>query len=117
MNKTILTINGMCEFEQHVLLASRSTPVLVDFWADWCSPCLFLAPSLEAVTLELAGKVLLAKLNTEEDENLKLAGRYKVSGFPTVILIQNGEELARFTGNQTQAFIRHFLKQNRLVSN
>lgn len=109
MSNLILTINGIADFESRVLAASHTQPIVVDFWADWCGPCLFLAPSLEAVIHEYDGAVLLAKVDTEEDENLKLAGRYKVRGFPTVVLINQGEEVARFSGNQTKPFIREFI--------
>ena len=61
---------------------------------------------------EYHGKVLLAKVDIEEDENLKLAGRYKVRGFPTVILIEKGEEVARFSSARTKPFVREFLDDN-----
>lgn len=116
MNDMILTIDGIADFEQRVLAQSHHTPVLVDFWADWCGPCLFLAPTLEAVIKEYEGKVLLAKVDTEIDENLKLAGRYKVRGFPTVVLIHKGEEIARFSSNQTKSFIREFIDNNAVLN-
>jgi putative thioredoxin len=67
---------------------------------------------LKAVVAEYHGKVLLAKVDTEEDENLKLAGRYKVRGFPTVVLIEKGEEVARFSSARTKPFVREFLDDN-----
>jgi len=99
-------------FEQDVLAASRKTPVLVDFWAEWCPPCLVVAPVLEQVVREREGEVRLARLEVDEGENMKLAGRYAVRGFPTVILFHNGEEAGRFSGAQTAAFIEDFLDEH-----
>lgn len=97
-------------FDADVL--GSDVPVLVDFWADWCGPCLFLDPVLKAVVAEYHGQVLLAKVDTEEDENLKLAGRYKVRGFPTVVLIEKGEEVARFSSARAKPFLREFIEDN-----
>lgn len=105
----IYDINGFDDFDKLVIKASARNPVLVDFWADWCGPCLFLAPVLKAVIPEYHGKVLLAKVDTDEDENMKLAGRYQVRGFPTVILIENGEEIARFSSARNKPFVRDFI--------
>ena len=74
-------------------------PVLVDFWADWCSPCLIIAPVLKKMIPEYEGKVLLAKIDA--DENMKLCGHYKLRGFPTLILFVNGEEVVRRGGAQS----------------
>ena len=99
-------------FQQHVLDASRYTPVMVDFWAAWCSPCLVIAPLLEKLVEEYAGKVLLAKLEVDDGENMKLAGRYKVRGFPTIILFKNGEAVGQFSGARPASFIEDFLDQH-----
>ena len=64
----IRDIQGFTEFDEYVLNASHTQPVLVDFWADWCGPCLFLAPVLKQVIEGYQGQVLLAKVDTEEDE-------------------------------------------------
>ncbi|OQX08632.1 MAG: thiol reductase thioredoxin [Thiothrix lacustris] len=111
-NTFIYAINGIADFEERVLKASLHTPVLVDFWADWCGPCLFLDPVLKAVIPEYHGKVALAKLDTEEDENMKLAGRHQVRGFPTVILFEHGAEVARFSSARNQTFVREFIDTN-----
>ncbi len=108
----IFDINGIADFEERVLKASLRNPVLVDFWADWCGPCLFLDPVLKSVIPEYHGKVLLAKIDTEEDENMKLAGRHQVRGFPTVLLIENGVEVARFSSARTKSFVREFIDTN-----
>jgi thioredoxin 1 len=96
-------------FDTDVIAASRVRPVLVDFWADWCSPCLVIAPVLEQVIADLGGRVGLAKLEVDDGENMKLAGHYRVRGFPTVMLFHNGEELARFSGARSRSQVMAFL--------
>ncbi len=96
-------------FDTDVLQASTDTPVLVDFWADWCPPCVVIAPLLEQVVNEHDGEVRLAKLEVDEGENMKLAGRYQVRGFPTIILFRDGEELGRFSGAKPASFIETFI--------
>ena len=97
-------------FPDKVIAASHTQPVLVDIWADWCSPCLALAPVLEKVMPEYTGRVLLAKLDA--DENMKIAGHYRVRGFPTVILFINGEEVDRFTSARPAQFVREFIDRH-----
>lgn len=79
----------------------------MDFWADWCAPCRVLTPVLESVVRDYAGSVCLAKV--EVDENMRLAGRYQLRGFPTVILFQGGVERARFSGAKPANFVRDFI--------
>jgi putative thioredoxin len=100
------------DFDEKVITQSNITPVLVDFWADWCSPCIVVAPILASVIKERDGGVKLAKLEVDEEDNMKLAGRYQVRGFPTVILFQNGEEKARFSGAKPASFIENFINES-----
>jgi len=100
------------EFDERVLAVSKNKPVLVDFWADWCSPCLVIAPVLSRVVKSYHGDVLLAKLEVDEGENMKLAGRYKVRGFPTIILFEQGEPRAHFSGVKMQHQIEHFIDEH-----
>jgi thioredoxin 1 len=74
-------------FQSDVL--DSDTPVLVDFWAEWCGPCKMIGPSLEEISDELAGKVVITKINI--DENPDAPGKYGVRGIPTMILFKNGE--------------------------
>ncbi len=98
------------DFPEKVLEASSKRPVLVDFWADWCPPCRALTPVLEKVTRGYHGEVLLAKV--EVDENMRLAGRYKLRGFPTVIMFVRGEEAGRFSGARSEQQIRAFVSSH-----
>ncbi len=100
------------DFQQKVLEASRKKPVLVDFWADWCAPCHAIAPHLERVMTEVSDRVTLVKVEVDEGENMKLAGRYKLRGFPTLMLFVDGEEVARFAGNRASHWIRDWLQQH-----
>lgn len=99
-------------FDEDVIEASRHHIVLVDFWADWCGPCHFLSPVLQKVVPGYAGRVRLAKVEVDEDENMKLAGRYGCRGFPTVLLFKDGEEKARFHSAKPEHFVREFIEQH-----
>jgi thioredoxin 1 len=88
-------------FQANVIDASHSHPILVDFWADWCAPCHALAPHLERVVDEYAGRLRLAKVEVDEGDNMKLAGHYRLRGFPTVILFREGQERGRFSGSRS----------------
>jgi len=80
-------------FEENI---GKNPLVLIDFWAGWCGPCRALAPTIEELAKELAGKVLVAKLNV--DENPKTAEKFQVFSIPTVILIKNCCEVDRIVG-------------------
>ena len=99
-------------FEHDVIEASHHQIILVDLWAEWCGPCHFLSPVLAKVIPEFAGKVKLAKVEVDEDENMKLAGRYGARGFPTVLLFKNGEEVARFHSAKPEHFVREFIAEH-----
>ena len=96
-------------FDSHVIDASHDHPILVDFWADWCPPCIAIAPILEAVVNSHADNIGLAKLEVDEGDNMKIAGRYQVRGFPTIILFQGGEERGRFSGAKSASFVERFI--------
>jgi len=104
------------DFKREVLQRSQDQPVLVDFWAEWCSPCLVIAPLLERVIEEFAGAVWLAKVEVDVGENMKLAGRYHVRGFPTLMLLYKGEEQGRFSGARSVPYIRKFLEKHGIRS-
>jgi len=98
------------EFQSEVLEASKGQPVLVDFWAEWCRPCLALAPTVAEVAGEYAGKVKVLKLNV--DENQDSAFKFNVRGIPTLIIFKNGEVADTIVGavpkdSITKALARH----------
>ncbi len=103
------------DFEAKVIADSATTPILVDFWADWCAPCHAIAPHLTRVVNGLAGRVRLAKVEVDEGENMKLAGRYRLRGFPTVILFHDGAELGRFSGARASNWMEHWIDEHLAV--
>lgn len=98
------------DFQPLVLEQSERLPVLVDFWAEWCAPCIALAPALERAVAEFPSPLQLVKV--EVDDNMRLAGRYRLRGFPTVILFHHGEELGRFAGAHPAHWIADWLSQH-----
>jgi putative thioredoxin len=99
-------------FDEQVIHAPGQQAVLVDFWADWCPPCLSLDPVLKKLVHEYPGQLLLAKVEVDAGENMKLAGRYQLRGFPTVILFRDGLEQGRFSGFKPAEQIRAFLAEH-----
>ncbi|MBI5897808.1 MAG: tetratricopeptide repeat protein [Rhodocyclales bacterium] len=95
------------EFQEKVLAASRHVPVLVDFWAEWCAPCRQLKPVLEKLAAEYGGRFLLAKINS--DQNQELAGQCGVRGIPNVKAFVGGHLVDEFTGALPEAQVRAFI--------
>ncbi|MGI9525212.1 MAG: thioredoxin [Hyphomicrobiaceae bacterium] len=86
------------DFEAEVL--NSAEPVLVDFFAEWCGPCKAMAPALEEVAKEMAGKVKIAQINV--DDNPEITTKYQIQAMPTLIMFKGGEVAARHTGALVQ---------------
>jgi putative thioredoxin len=93
-------------FDRDVLQLSKKTPVVVDFWAEWCGPCRTLGPALEAAEASRGGRVLLAKVDV--DSNQQLAGRFGVQGIPAVKAFRDGEIVDEFVGAVPKAQVEAF---------
>lgn len=94
-------------FEKTVM--QSSVPVIVDFWAPWCAPCKMVAPALDKLAKEYAGKLLVAKVNT--DDNPEWAQKYGVQGIPTMLFVANGKVIHRQTGAMPEPMLRDVVSQ------
>lgn len=92
-------------FESDVI--KSSTPVLVDFWAEWCGPCRALAPILDEMAKDYAGRLTVAKMNV--DENRDVPARYGIRGIPTVMLFKNGQLAATKVGAMPKSMLASFV--------
>ena len=90
-------------FEVDVIEASKTQPVMVDFWADWCRPCHMLSPTVEEIAKENAGKLKVVKLNV--DENINAAGKFNIRGIPTLLVFKGGQVAEQIVGAQPKESI------------
>ena len=105
-----------CELIKHVSDASfegdvlkSSTPVLVDYWAEWCGPCKMIAPILDEVAGSYQGKLTIAKMNV--DENREVPARFGIRGIPTLMLFKDGQLAATKVGAMSKAQLTAFIDQ------
>jgi thioredoxin 1 len=106
MNNTPIHVTD-AEFDKLVL--KSELPVVVDFWAPWCGPCRMVAPSLDKIAKEQAGKLVIAKVNT--DEHAQWAMKYGVQGIPTMLFIANGKVVRKQVGALPEAMLRKMINE------
>lgn len=99
----IIDIVGQEQFQKEVL--ESQIPVLVDFWAPWCTPCLMMAPILAKVQEEMSGKAKIVKINTEEPGNMPIAMEYKIMSIPNMKIFKNGEYVKEIIGLRPKDFV------------
>ena len=97
-------------FEAVVIAASMNVPVLVDFWAPWCGPCKTLGPVLEKLETEYAGRFMLAKINSDTEQ--QIAAMFGIRSIPTCVLLMNGQPVDGFTGALPEGKVREFLDRH-----
>lgn len=95
MSDLILNVTEK-NFQSEVLQSNQ--PVLVDFWAEWCGPCLALTPTLEEIAAEMQGKVKICKVNVEEEP--ALAAQFNIRNIPFLALVKGGQKVGELIGNQ-----------------
>ncbi|MEE8207176.1 MAG: thioredoxin [Nitrospinaceae bacterium] len=107
MSGKIVTVSD-AEFESSVLQGDK--PALIDFWAEWCQPCKMLAPTVEEIAGEYGDKVLVGKLNV--DDNPATATKYGIRGIPTLLLFKGGQVVQQLVGVKSKAEIKKVIDEN-----
>jgi putative thioredoxin len=110
MDNTPLIIEVTADNYADIMQTSSEVPVLMDFWADWCQPCHMLMPILARLAEEYEGKFLLAKLNTEEQQ--EIAAQFGIRSIPTCKLFRNGQPVDEFMGALPEQAVREFLDRH-----
>ena len=101
----VLELNDS-NFQQEVV--ESNTPALVDFWAEWCMPCRMLAPTIEELAKEFAGRIKVGKVDTDESRNVST--KFGISAIPTLILFKGGQMVKKFVGLQQKADLKAALE-------
>jgi thioredoxin len=95
MSQNIAAVSD-ASFQSEVLDASKTQPVMVDFWAEWCGPCRALSPTVDAIATERAGKLKVVKMNV--DENMNTPGKFNIRGIPALLIFKGGEVVDQVVG-------------------
>jgi len=97
-------------FQSDVIEASKTQPVMVDFWAEWCRPCLILAPTVDEVARDLGTKIKIVKMNV--DENMDYPGRFNVRSIPTLLVFKGGQVVDQMVGVKSKEEIGRALQRH-----
>ncbi len=97
-------------FQSEVIEASKTQPVMVDFWAEWCRPCHMLTPTVEEIAREHADKLKVVKLNV--DENISAAGKFNIRGIPTLLVFKGGQVAEQIVGAVPKEQIEKILQKH-----
>ncbi len=95
MSQNIAAVSD-ASFQSEVLDASKTQPVMVDFWAEWCGPCRSLSPTVDAIATERAGKLKVVKMNV--DENMNTPGKFNIRGIPALLIFKGGQVVDQVVG-------------------
>jgi thioredoxin 1 len=109
MADNVSSVND-ANFQAEVIDASKTQPVMVDFWADWCRPCHMLAPTVGEIAAEYTGKLKVVKLNV--DESMNTAGRFNIRGIPTLLIFKGGEVAEQIVGAVPKEQIAKVVQQH-----
>jgi thioredoxin 1 len=97
-------------FQNDVIEASKSQPVIVDFWAEWCGPCRALSPTVDEIAREHSGKLKVVKMNV--DENMNTPGKYSIRGIPTLLVFKGGQVADQIVGAVPKDHIEKVLQRH-----
>ena len=107
MSDTIIKLTDS-EFENQVIKSEK--PILVDYWAEWCGPCKMIAPILEEVSTEMSDKIIIGKLNV--DENSQTPPKYGIRGIPTLMIFKDGNAVGTHVGALSKSDLVQFIENN-----
>ena len=107
MSDTIVKLTDS-EFENQVIKSEK--PILVDYWAEWCGPCKMIAPILEEVSTEMSDKIIIGKLNV--DENSQTPPKYGIRGIPTLMIFKDGNAVGTHVGALSKSDLIQFIQNN-----